>query len=80
MGSVEQLEARARVVGNLLWPPLPKRGKEMLAVIYTFAISVVAAFLFAAVNNIEPNRLLALALKLLIVFVSVGGIAGRLMP
>ena len=52
----------------------------MLAVIYTFAISVVAAFLFAAVNNIEPNRLLALALKLLIVFVSVGAIAGRLMP
>jgi hypothetical protein len=36
MASVGQLEARARVVGNLLWPPLPlKRGKGMLAVVYT---------------------------------------------
>jgi hypothetical protein len=50
----------------------------MLAVIYTFGISVVAAFLFAAVDAIEPNRRLALAFKFLIVFVSVGAIAGRL--
>ena len=52
----------------------------MLAVIYVIGISVVAAFLFAAVNNIEPNRHFALALKLLIVFVSAAAIAGRLMP
>jgi hypothetical protein len=52
----------------------------MLAGIYTFSISVVAAFLFAAVNAIEPNRRYASVLKLLIVFVSVAAIAGRLMP
>jgi hypothetical protein len=81
MGSVGQLEARARVVGNSLWPLLPKRGgKEMLAVIYVFSICVVAAFLFAAVNAIEPNRRYASALKLLIVFVSVAAVAGKLMP
>ena len=28
----------------------------MLAVIYVIGISVVAAFLFAAVNEIEPDR------------------------
>jgi hypothetical protein len=81
VGSVRQLEARARVVGNLLWPLLPKRGgKEMLAVIYTFCISVVAGFLFAAVNAIEPNRRYAFVLKFLIVFVSVAAVAGRLTP
>jgi hypothetical protein len=81
MGSVGQLEAGARVVGNLLWPPLPKRGgKGMLAAIYVLSICVVAAMLFAAVNAIEPNRRLALAFKFLIVFVSVGAITGRLMP
>jgi hypothetical protein len=52
----------------------------MLAVIYVFVISVVAAFLFAAVNVIEPNRRYASVLKLLIVFVSVAAIAGRLIP
>ena len=52
----------------------------MLAVIYVIGISVVAAFLFAAVNEIEPDRRLALALKFLIVFVGVGAIAGRLAP
>ena len=72
---------RPELPGGLLWPLLPKkRGKEMLAVIYTFSISVVAAFLFAAVNEIEPDRRLALALKFLIVFVGVGAIAGRLTP
>jgi hypothetical protein len=40
----------------------------------------VATTLFVAVNNIEPNRHFALALKLLIVFVSAAAIAGRLMP
>jgi hypothetical protein len=29
---------------------------EMLAVMYVFGISVVAAILFVAVDNIEPNR------------------------
>jgi hypothetical protein len=52
----------------------------MSAVIYVLGISFVAAMLFAAVNNIEPNRRYALVLKFLIVFVSVAAIAGRLMP
>jgi hypothetical protein len=52
----------------------------MLAVIYVFGICVVAAFMFAAVKAIEPNRRLALAFKSLIVFVSVAAIAGRVMP
>jgi hypothetical protein len=65
---------RPELLGGLLWLPLLKKGgKEMLAVIYTFSVSVAAAFLFAAVNQFEPDRLLALALKFVIVFVSCGG-------
>ena len=52
----------------------------MLAFIYAFGICVVAAFLFAAVNAIEPNRRYAFALKFLIVFVSVAAVAGKLTP
>ena len=52
----------------------------MTGFIYVFSIWVVATTLFVAVNNIEPNRHFALALKLLIVFVSAAAIAGRLMP
>jgi hypothetical protein len=55
-------------------------GREMWAVIYVVGIGYVAALLFVAVNNIEPNRRLALVLKLLIVFVSVAAITGRVMP
>jgi hypothetical protein len=70
---------RPELERDLLWPLLPKKGgKKMLAVIYVSGISVVAAFLFAAVNEIEPNRLLALALKFLIIFVSLGAVSGRL--
>ena len=52
----------------------------MLAFIHVFSICVVAAILFVSVDEIEPNRHLALALKFLIVFVSVAAVAGRLMP
>jgi hypothetical protein len=52
----------------------------MSTVIYVVGIGVVAAMLFVAFNNIEPNRHLALTLKVLIVFVSVAAIAGRVMP
>jgi hypothetical protein len=70
---------RPELLGGLLWLPLLKKGgKEMLAVIYTFSVSVAAAFLFAAVNQFEPDRLLALALKFVIVFVSVAAVAGGL--
>jgi hypothetical protein len=46
-------------------------GRKMSAVMYVVGIGVVAAMLFVGVNNIEPNRRLALALKVLIVFASV---------
>ena len=39
----------------------------MLAFIYVFSIWVVATMLFVAVNEVEPNRRLALVLKFLIV-------------
>jgi len=55
-------------------------GREMSTVIYIVGTCVVAAMLFRAVNNIEPNRRLAQVLKFLIVFVSVAAIAGRLGP
>jgi hypothetical protein len=55
-------------------------AREMSAVIHVVDIGVVAAVLFAAVNNIEPNRRYASALKLLIIFVSVAAITGRVMP
>jgi hypothetical protein len=51
----------------------------MLAFIHVFSICVVAAILFVSVDEIEPNRRVALTLKFLIVFVSVLAIAGRLM-
>ena len=66
------------LVGGLALAYRLRGGKEMLAVIYTFGISVAAAFLSAAVNQFEPDRLLALALKFVIVFVSVAAVAGRL--
>ena len=50
----------------------------MSAVMYVVVISIIAALLFVAVNNIEPNRRYAVALKVLIVFVSVAAITGRL--
>ena len=68
------------LVGGLALAYPLRGGKEMLAVIYTFGISVVAAILFVAVNDIEPNRRLALALKFLIVFVTAVAVAARLMP
>ena len=71
----------ARAGRDLLWPSFPKkRGKGMLAVIHVFSICVVAAILFVSVDEIEPHRRFALALKFLIVFVSVAAIARRLMP
>jgi hypothetical protein len=52
----------------------------MLPFIYVFSICVVAAILFMAVDEVEPNRRYALVLKFLIVFVSAVAIARRLMP
>ena len=77
MASVARDWARASR-GLALADPFRGGGKEMLAVIYTFGISVVAGILFVAVNEFEPDRLLALALKFVIVFVGVAAVAGRL--
>jgi hypothetical protein len=46
--------------------------------IYVLGISFVGTVLIVAVDKIEPNRRYALALKFLIVIVSVAAIAGRL--
>jgi hypothetical protein len=47
----------------------------MLAFIFVFSIGVVAAILFVAVDDLEPNRRLASVLKFLIVSVSVAAVA-----
>jgi hypothetical protein len=60
--------------------PMTIAACRMLAFIHVFSICVVAAILFMSVDEIEPDRRLALALKFLIVFVSVAAIARRLMP
>ena len=52
---------------------------RMLAFIHVFSICIVAAILFVAVDDLEPNRRYASALTYLIVFVSVAAVAGRLM-
>jgi hypothetical protein len=54
------------------------REGYMSAVIYVVVIGVVAAMLFRAVNNVEPNRRYASVLRVLIVVVSVAAITGRL--
>jgi hypothetical protein len=54
--------------------------EEMSDGIYIFGISFVAAILLGAVDKIEPNRRLALVLKVLIIFVSITAIARRLVP
>ena len=46
------------------------RACRIPALIYVFSISVVATILFVAVEDLEPNRCLALALKFLILFVT----------
>ncbi len=51
----------------------------MLAVIYVFAISSVAAILYVSVDWFETNRRLALALKLLILAAGAAAIASQLM-
>ena len=56
------------------------RACRMPALIYVFSISVVATILFVAVEDLEPNRCLALALKFLILFVTAMAMARRLMP
>ena len=52
----------------------------MLAFIYVLTICFVAAVLFVSVNEVEPNRWLALALKFLILAVGAAAIARRLLP
>ena len=48
--------------------------------VYIFGICVIAATLFVAIDNIEPNQRFASVLKFLIIFVSVAAVARRLEP
>jgi hypothetical protein len=62
------------------WPPTAIASERPNAGLHLrLSIWVVATTLFVAVNEIEPNPRLALALKFLIVFVSLAAVAGRLM-
>ncbi len=52
----------------------------MLALIYVFAICVVAAVLFLIVDEFEPNRQYANVLKFLVLALGAAAIATHLMP
>jgi hypothetical protein len=56
------------------------RNVRMPVHLYALAICFLAATLFVAINNFEPNRQLALVLKFLIIAVSAAAIASRLTP
>jgi hypothetical protein len=62
------------------WVSPSAMNVRMLAFIHVFSICVVAAILFVSVDEIEPNRRYALALKFLIVFVTAVAVAAGLMP
>jgi hypothetical protein len=51
----------------------------MLPLIYVLVILFATAVLFAAVNEFEPNRRLALWLKLLVLAVAAAAIARKLL-
>jgi hypothetical protein len=51
----------------------------MLALVYVFTIWCVATVLYVIVNEHEPNRRLALVLKLLILAAGAAAIASRFM-
>jgi hypothetical protein len=52
----------------------------MLALIYVFIICVVATALFLIVDEFEPNRRLAIALKFLVLVLGAAAIVRRLLP
>jgi len=67
---------------RLKWrrPARPGRNVRMPVHLYALAICFLAAVLFVAINNFEPNPRLALVLKFLILVVSAAAIASRLTP
>jgi hypothetical protein len=54
-------------------------GSLLILGLYNFVVCLVAAVLFVVVNNLEPNRRLASALKIAIVAVAVAAILAQLM-
>ena len=52
----------------------------VLAVLYASAIILIAAFLFTAVDWLEPNRRLAIAFKCAILAAGTAAIANQLLP
>jgi hypothetical protein len=55
-------------------------GSLLILGLYIFIICLVAAMLYVAVNNLEPNRREATALKLLIIGLAGTAIFAHLMP
>ena len=53
-------------------------GSLLILSLYNFIICVVAAALYVVVNELEPNRRLASALRIVIVAVAVAAILGHL--
>jgi hypothetical protein len=51
-----------------------------LVLIYTFATIFVGAFLFAAVERIEPNPRLAVIFKIAIIAAGIAAIANQVLP
>ena len=63
--------------------PLSDTGRAriaVLAVLYVSTISLVAAFLFAAIEWLEPNRRLAIIFKCAILAAGGAAIAKQLLP
>jgi hypothetical protein len=59
---------------------LPQRELAMLTLFYVFTISLVGASLFQAVNRVEPNRRLALILKLWLITLGAAAILHKVLP
>jgi hypothetical protein len=55
-------------------------GSLLILGLYSLVICLVAAMLYVAVNNLEPNRREATALKILIIGLAVAAILAHLMP
>jgi hypothetical protein len=64
-----------------LWPKSATSGcDDAVARLYFLAISFTGAFLFVAVEKIEPNRRFALVLKFAILAAGGAAIANQLLP
>jgi hypothetical protein len=65
-----------RLPAHRYWPPMT----AVLAVLYVSAISIVGAFLFTAVDWLEPDPRLAIIFKCAILAAAGAAIAAQLLP